>query len=75
MRKTFKRVIAVAATASILALSMIGCSKTTECYVCKKEKKCTQEEYDGAKVWVCESCVETIEEWKALGDSISNLFD
>ncbi len=69
-----KKAVAFIAFAGIFSALLIttGCSsKTTECAMCNKTKKCKAEKIDGKKLWICgdEDCQGMFEVAKALNEA------
>ncbi len=64
--KKFKKVLLVTSAVLVVALSAVGCKKTTDCEMCEKEKKCSKVEVEGEKVWLCETCEALVEAAKEL---------
>lgn len=54
--KKFKKALLLTSAVLVVALSAVGCKKTTECDGCGEEKKCSKVEVAGEKVWLCEDC-------------------
>lgn len=60
-----KKLLVIAATATILVMSLTGCKKETECEACGELKKCDSYEILGEDVYMCDDCYEA---WEAVGD-------
>lgn len=55
--KKFKKALLLTSAIVVVALSAVGCKKTTKCEgICGEEKKCSKVEVAGEKVWLCEDC-------------------
>ena len=64
--KKFKKALLVTSAVLVVALSAVGCKKTTECEMCQQEKKCSKVKVEDEKVWLCESCESLVEGLKGL---------
>ena len=66
MKKFAKKVAVVFSISAMMAVSLVGCAKKTECYECEKEKKCHQYEIsfmgESEKGWLCKDCAEDTKE-------------
>lgn len=54
--KKFKKALLLTSAVLVVALSAVGCKKTTECDGCGETKKCSKVKYEGEEAWLCESC-------------------
>ena len=67
--KKFKKALLLTSAIVVVALSAVGCKKTTKCEgICGEEKKCSKVEVAGEKVWLCENC-------EALFDAFKDYVD
>lgn len=75
MKKLAKKVVVAVSLASMMAMSLVGCTKKTECGNCKETKKCTKYEFSMAgeegEDWFCEDCVD---ECKAMVEMFGGTF-
>ena len=67
MRKMLK-VTALVGAMVMAMMSFVGCSKETECGMCKQVKDCEEYEVDGEDVYLCETCGALVEAAQAAQD-------
>lgn len=64
MRKAIKKVTVMVGLVSMMALSLTGCKKKTECEMCGETKSCYKYEitYDGDSEsgYLCDDCADTM---------------
>lgn len=66
--KKFKKALLVSSAVLVVALSAVGCKKTTDCEMCGEEKKCSKVKYEGEEAWLCESCEDLFNALKGYMD-------
>ena len=66
--KKLAKVLLVVGAVVVVALSAIGCRKTTECDGCGKKASCAEYELLGEEVWFCRDCEDQINELKGMLD-------
>ena len=67
MKKRVSKLLVIAFTAAMMAMSLAGCKKV-ECDICSEKKSCTKYEFLGEEINICKDCKEDLE-------SIGSLFD
>lgn len=66
MKKLAKKVVATLTIATMMAMTLTGCAKNTECGECGEKAKCYKYEFDNGqgesgKEYLCDDCAEQIE--------------
>lgn len=65
MKKLLKKTVAVAGIITMMAMTMTGCAKKTECEMCEETKKCNKYEItmDGESEsgYLCEDCADQMQ--------------
>ena len=65
MKKTIKKIGLFVSLAGLMTMTLVGCSKKTECELCGETKKCYEYEasVDGETEtgWFCDDCAEDME--------------
>ena len=60
-----KKVVSIILVIAMLVISALGlcsCGKTTECDFCGEEKKCKAKFIVDEKVYVCDDCMDEVED-------------
>ena len=65
MKKRVSKILVIAFTTAMMAMSLAGCKKV-ECDICGDKKSCTKYEMFGEEINICKDCKKDLESLGSL---------